>query len=90
MNKPTITGPSNTGVDPVFTLGTVSSPVVRTGIQGTLTAGIIRLVEVVPSPDLVISSGDRDILFVVLLGVVSFVQNFTEKYKGRRLIGTSR
>lgn len=87
MPEPDITGPSNTGPNPVLTLGTVSSPFVRTGIQASLATGLIRLLEVIPNPDLVISSGDRDIIFIVATGAVCLAQNVVEKLKGRRLIG---
>ena len=88
MPEPEITGPSNTGKDPVVTMGTVSSPVIRTGIQAMLALGIIRFIEVVPNPDLVISSGDRDILMAIAVATVSLAQNLVEKLKGRRLIGS--
>lgn len=90
MSEPTITGPSNTGKDPVLTLGTVSSPVVRTGIQATLAVAAVRLVEVLPEPDFVISSGDRDLIMGCLFIAFAFVQNFSEKVVGRRLIGAVR
>jgi hypothetical protein len=90
MPEPVITGPSNTGKDPVLTLGTVTAPVVRTGGQVTLTIAAIRLAEVVPNPDLVISSGDRDLIFGVLILVIAFAQNLIEKTVGRRLVGAAR
>lgn len=85
-----ITGPSNTGTkNPVITLGVVQSPVVRSGIQATLAAATVRLVTVVPDPDLVIDPGDRDLIMAVLFIVFAFAQNLWEKLAGRRFIGAA-
>lgn len=87
---PTITGPSNTGPDPVVTLGPVATPFVRTGIQGSVAIGAVRLLTVLPNPDLTISEGDRDLIILALTGAICWVQNMAEKIAGRRLIGAPR
>lgn len=89
MADPTITGPSNTGPDPVITLGTVASPVVRTGVQllsGEFIVQGLDLWDVVSfsSPE------QRTWTALALTGLVCIVQNLVEKAKGRRLIGAAR
>lgn len=90
MPEPTITGPSNTGPDPVITTGPIMAPTVRTGGQFTFAVGVVRLAEVIPNPDLVISATDRDLWLGALTLAAAFVQNFVEKRVGRRLVGTAR
>lgn len=82
-----ITGPSNTGPDPVVTLGPVTSPIVRTGGQAIVAEGLLRLLEVIPDPDLAISASDRSLLLGFLFITVAAAHNIVEAVKGRRLVG---
>jgi hypothetical protein len=67
-------------------LNNTTSPAIRTGIQAALAEGAIRLLEVVPDPDLVISTGDRALLLVVATAVVALGQNFVENRMGRAIL----
>lgn len=87
MTDTSITGPSNTGPDPVVTLGPVASPIVRTGAQAIVAEGVLRLIEVVPNPDLVIAASDRSLILGALFIGVAAVHNVVEAVKGRRLVG---
>lgn len=69
-------------------MNSITAPAVRTGIQATVTEGLIRLVEVVPDPDLVIDTPDRAIILVVGVAAVTAVQHVIEAKLGRRLLGT--
>lgn len=86
--EPTITGPSNTGPDPVLTLGPVAAPVARTAGQG-VTGGFI--VEGLILFDLVhLTTAQATWLGIALTIAVGFVQNVWEKVVGRRLIGAAK
>jgi hypothetical protein len=67
-------------------LNNTTSPAIRTGIQAALAEGAIRLLEVVPDPDLAISTGDRALLLVVATAVVALAQNFAENRMGRAIL----
>lgn len=67
-------------------LTTSTSPALRTGIQAALAEGSIRLLEVVPSPDLMIAPADRALILVVLTAVYSFLQNWVEGRVGAKLL----
>jgi hypothetical protein len=56
-------------------INNTTSPALRTTIQGAVAAGILRLIETLPEPDLVINDSDKIIIGTVLLGAVSLVQN---------------
>lgn len=76
---------------PVISLGAngVVAPVVRTALQGAIVNGGLRLLMVVPDPDLTISDGDQAIITLIGLAAVAFVMNFLEQWKGRQLLGRS-
>lgn len=83
-----VTGPSNTGPDPVVTLGPVLVPIARTGGQG-ITGGFI--VEGLVLFDVVHFTVQQATWAGIALGfVVCAVQNVWEAKVGRRLVGTSR
>lgn len=71
-------------------LNNTTSPAIRTGIQAALAEGAIRLLEVVPDPDMVISTGDRAILLVVSTAVLALAQNFVENRMGRSILVPQR
>lgn len=88
MPDPVITGPSNTGPDPVVTLGPVAAPVVRTTGQG-LTGGLI--VETLVAFDVVHFTDRQYGLALLWAGILlCFVQNVIEARVGRRLVGAAR
>lgn len=67
----------------------VTSPTARTGLQSAIVYAALRLVTVLPDPDLVISA--EDIGLSTLLGVpmVSFVWNLIERRLGRKVLQPS-
>lgn len=67
-------------------LNNTTSPAIRTGIQAALAEGAIRLLEVVPDPDMVISTGDRALLLVVATAAVALAQNYAENRMGRSIL----
>jgi hypothetical protein len=67
-------------------INNTTSPALRTTIQGAVAAGILRLIETLPEPDLVINDSDKIIIGTVLLGAVSLVQNFVENRMGRAIL----
>lgn len=71
-------------------LNNTTSPAIRTGIQGALAAGAIRLIETVPEPDLVISDGDQAIMLVVATSVIALAQNFVENRMGKAILVPQR
>jgi hypothetical protein len=71
-------------------LNNTSSPAIRTGIQAAVAEGAIRLIEVVPDPDLEISLGDRTIMLIVATGLVSLAQNFIENRMGKAILVPQR
>lgn len=71
-------------------LNNTTSPAIRTGIQAAVAEGAIRLLEVVPDPDLVITTGDRAILLVVVTAVVALAQNFAENRVGTSFLVPQR
>lgn len=88
MPEPAITGPSNTGPDPVVTVGPVAAPLIRTGGQG-ITGGFI--VEGLLLFDLVDFNVQQATWAGIALGfAVCAVQNLWEAKVGRRLIGAAR
>lgn len=73
--------------DPVVSLGTISSPVARTGLQGVSGAFIAQGIELWIhsfTPD------QRAWLVVALTTVLAFVQNQIEQRAGRKLIGVTK
>ena len=71
-------------------LNNTTSPAIRTGIQAAVAEGIIRLGEVVPDPDLVISGSDRALWLIVTTGAVALVQNFVENRMGKSILVPQR
>jgi hypothetical protein len=74
----------------VTLLNNTTSPAIRTGIQAALAEGAVRLVETVPDPDLVISTGDRALLLVVATAALALAQNFVENRMGRAILVPQR
>jgi hypothetical protein len=85
---PTTTGPSNTGPNPVVTLGPVSAPVVRTAGQGGVAWVVMEAMEAYS----IYEFSDRQWAITLLAGTtfVSWLQNQIEAIRGRRLIGAPR
>ncbi len=67
-------------------LTNTTSPTLRTGVQAAIAEGAIRLLEVVPDPDLRIDSSDRGLLLIVFTAVVAFAQNLVENRTGRAIL----
>lgn len=67
-------------------INNTTSPAIRTGIQGVIAEGCIRLVETVPDPDLAISTGDRGIMLVLGTALVSLIQNAIENKMDRSIL----
>lgn len=71
-------------------LNNTTSPAIRTGIQAAVAEGMIRLLEVVPDPDMDISASDRGLLLVVVTAVLALAQNFVENRMGRSILVPQR
>lgn len=73
---------------PVVTLGAITSPVLRTSLQGITGGFIVQGLEVFGIAAFTIDQ--RAWLVVALTTVVAGAQNWVEKWQGRKLIGSNK
>lgn len=57
----------------------------RGGLQLTVTQGIIRLIMIVPNPDLMIDPNDYALLTIIIGGAVTVVHNVVENLTGKAI-----
>lgn len=83
-----ITGPSSGPVqNPYFVTGTVAAPVIRTGLQGG--AGVFVVQGIEAFNIYAFTDAQRSWSIVAITIAFAFIQNQTEKVKGRRFIGAA-
>lgn len=67
-------------------LTTTTSPALRTGVQAALAEGAIRLLEVLPEPDLDVNASDRALLLIITTAAVALAQNWVERLAGHKVL----
>lgn len=72
---------------PLLSLGAITSPLLRTGLQGITGGFIVQGLEVFGIASFTIDQ--RGWLVVALTTFVAGVQNWVEKWQGRKLIGAT-
>lgn len=70
-------------------LTTTTSAATRTTLQALMASGAIRLLEVVPNPNLVIDNNDKLLITGLLTGGVAYAQNLIEDRVGSKILAAA-